>query len=86
MDYFTMVKHCEKFGFEVVPLIAQTQWNFKNMDELLKNADGYSVFGKDVLREGLVWRSAKVMGPDRGQANMRSWKVISPSFDLKWSK
>ena len=86
VDYFTMKDLCKEAGIEVVPFISGFKWDFKNMDELLSYADGKSMFGKDVLREGLVFRSAKVSGADQGQANMRSFKAISPSFDLKWSK
>jgi hypothetical protein len=77
---------CAKYGFEYVPVLEYFTWAFKDMDELLKYADGKSVFGDNVLREGVVLRSLVVAPPDQGQANMRSLKVISPSFDLKWNK
>lgn len=87
-DYLDLssLRHVCKFaGIDTVPMLAKFEWRFKSMDELLKIADGYSVFGSQsnqVLREGIVLRPVEPAPPDRGQSNMRSLKVISPSFEL----
>jgi hypothetical protein len=76
---------CFKYGFEYVPEVWRGIYQFKTMKELLAFADGHSVFDKTVLREGVVLRPVIPEPPDRGQSNMKSFKVISPSFDLKWN-
>lgn len=76
---------CSMFAFEVVPFIEDFIWNFKAMPDLLRYAEGYSVFGGKVLREGVVLRPVEIRDPDKGQSNTCSFKVINPSFDLKWS-
>lgn len=74
---------CEDgWGTETVPFLSEFEWTFKSMEDLLKVADGYSVFGDKVLREGVVLRAVDPAPPDKGQSNMRSLKVISPSFEL----
>lgn len=83
--YRKVMELCNSAGIKTVPLLKVFDWDFKNMDELLKFADGYSCYGNEVLREGVVLRSCVIEPPDRGQSNMRSLKVISPSFDLKWN-
>lgn len=85
LGWHQMSTLCSKFGFEVVPIRDSFVWRFQNMEELLRYADGPSIFGHNVLREGVVIRSWFPDSPDRGQANMKSFKVISPSFDLKWN-
>jgi len=82
MDFQAIKFACKYIAIETVPFLSEFQWTFKNMDELLKAADGYSVFGDKVLREGIVLRPVDPAPPDRGQSNMRSLKVISPSFEL----
>lgn len=57
---------------------------FKNVDELLEYADGYSIYGGGkVLREGVVVRAVNPLPPSSKMANMWSFKVISPSFQIK---
>lgn len=86
LPYPAMASLCKEVGLDVVPHLETFTWTFKRMPELLTYADGFSLFGDKVLREGVVLRSCDVRGPDRGQSNLCSFKVISPSFDLKWSK
>jgi RNA ligase (TIGR02306 family) len=74
-----------RFRIKTVPLLGLFTWKFGSIDELLKYADGTSVITPGVLREGVVIRSCDDRGPDTGQSNQLSFKVISPSFDLKWS-
>ena len=79
-----ITRFCENYGFERVPVLEKFIFNFKNIDELLKYADGYSVINPKTLREGVVIRPVVQMPPDRGQSNMCSFKVISPSFDIAY--
>ena len=85
MSNHAMREYCREYGFEMVPLLESFKWAFKDMTELLAYADGRSWFA-DTPREGVVIRSLIVQPPDRGQSNMLSLKVISPTFDVKWSK
>jgi hypothetical protein len=84
MDLHSLVGFCRLYGFTPVPFLSTFEFNFKNIEELLAFADGYSVLNKNTLREGVVIRSVAVRPPDQGQANMLSFKVISPSFDIKY--
>jgi hypothetical protein len=86
LPYSEMKTLCQSVGLDVVPHLETFTWTFKSMPELLKYADGFSLFGDKVLREGVVLRPLDVRPPDRGQANMTSFKVISPSFDIRWSQ
>jgi RNA ligase (TIGR02306 family) len=86
LPYGEMKYLCNRFGLTCVPFLKNFTWSFENMSQLLAEADGYSVFGNKVLREGIVLRSKKMRAPDANQSNMCSLKVISPSFDIKHSK
>jgi RNA ligase (TIGR02306 family) len=75
---------CDKHGFNTVPFIDGMYFNWNNVDELVEFAKGNSIYGKDVLREGVVIRSIEPMPPDIGMSNMWSLKVINPMFAEKW--
>lgn len=86
LSYDAIQYWCKKYNFEAVPYLGKFEFNFKKTEDLLNFAEGYSVWGMKVLREGVVIRSSEVMPPDRGQSNLLSFKVISPAFELHWSK
>jgi RNA ligase (TIGR02306 family) len=75
---------CAKYRFETVPHIANLHFNWSNADELVEFAKGNSLYGGNVLREGVVIRSITPMPPDIGMSNMWSLKCISPDFTEKW--
>ena len=77
-------KFCINYGFEMVPHIVNLHFNWNNTDELVEFAKGNSIYGKDVLREGVVIRSIDPMPPDNGMTNMWSLKCVSPDFTEKW--
>jgi hypothetical protein len=81
--YNELLDFCIKYDLTHVPMLEVRKFDWKNVDELLKYADGYSIFGTKVLREGVVVRTVKYRAPETKMANMWSLKAISPSFVIK---
>lgn len=74
---------CVKYGFFPVYLIEVDDFHFKTVDELVEYAKGNSIHAP-IPREGVVIRSLDPMPPGNGMANMMSFKVINPEFQLKY--
>ena len=64
-------------GFNFVPIISESYILPDTVDEMVAAADGQSVLNPDVLREGLVIRSAD---------GKNSFKAVSNKFLLHWKE
>lgn len=67
---------CKNHGMKHVPIISDCKELPKTMEELKKEADGFSVVNPNVKREGFVYRS---------QDGARSFKNVSREYLLKHS-
>ena len=57
LDYNSMLAFCLDNGLTFVPVIYPMRMLSESLDAILEDADGISVYGNNVLREGLVWRT-----------------------------
>ena len=80
------VEFCTIYGFEMVPLIAIKKFDWENIDQILKYSTGSSYFNTNIPREGIVVRSVENMSPGLWMANIMSFKVVNPDFELMFYK
>lgn len=71
-NFDEMIKFCKDHGFEHVPILDDNYTLPETVQEILKESNGYSVFGEKVLREGLVIR--------KKNDSKISFKVKSPEY------
>jgi len=70
---------CDAYDFTMVPIISIGELD-KSVDELIQMADGFSLLKRDILREGIVFRTIDY------DVNKFSFKVVSNRFLLKNQK
>lgn len=75
MDIFEIVRFCKEFDFIHVPLVNYhtTPSEHINIDNIIKNSEGFSQLNPNTIREGVVWRTFD---------QSISFKVINPTFLL----
>lgn len=73
-----MIEFCNTYGFEHVPILDFNYTIPETVQEILNESNGYSVFGNQVLREGIVIR--------KKDDPTISFKARSPEYLLKWGK
>jgi len=73
---------CERYNIPLVPIVGVMPFDFKNVDELVEFSKGN--YDNGTPREGIVIRSLSVLPAEKGMANMFSFKVINPDFQLKY--
>lgn len=71
-NFDEMIQFCKDNGFEHVPILDDNYTIPETVQEILKESNGYSVFGDKVLREGLVIR--------KKNDSRISFKVKSPEY------
>lgn len=78
----------EETGIPLVPLLETCQFDWRSIDELLEYSKGQSTLNSPIrpLREGIVIRPTISQNPIGKMANMMSFKVINPDFDLKYGR
>jgi len=64
---------------KIVPMLSYNHYMFETSDEILKNADGYSVLNSNTRREGIVWRAHHASGK-------LSFKAKSKIYEDLWNK
>ena len=72
LAYTDLEKIASLTGLEMVPFIRRGHI-LDSVDGILSDCEGHSVFGKDIPREGLVWRTED--GKVHFKAKSRSYKV-----------
>ena len=57
LQFKELVEFCKKHNLEMVPVLYTSKQLYPTVDEMLADCEGVSVYGDNVPREGLVWRS-----------------------------
>lgn len=70
---------------DMVPVIHEGFVDAKSVDEWTERSKGCSVFGENVLREGIVVRDILNLEGDNNTGPVFGFKVINPDFMLKWN-
>lgn len=75
---------CIDLNIDMVPILEAGKIN-KTVDEWTEYSKGYSKYGENVLREGIVVRSiSNIRGKDK-TGPVLGFKVINPDFMIKWN-
>ena len=74
LNFHELYDFCNRHCLTMVPILASDVDLPDTVDEVLKDCEGYSMFGTNVLREGIVWRS--MTSQDVGcKAKSRAYQV-----------
>ena len=76
-EYDNIQMFCDTVDLKSVPILEINTPLLETSDAIVKDADGQSVLNKDVLREGVVWRSMD---------NKVGFKSKSQKYQNWWSK
>jgi len=76
-NYEDIQLFCNTVDLKSVPILETNVPLLATSDEIIKDSDGYSIIKKDVLREGIVWRSMD---------NKVGFKSKSQKYQTWWNK
>jgi ATP-dependent RNA circularization protein (DNA/RNA ligase family) len=84
LDYNEFIEFCNKYGFDTVPILNDNYELNHSVDDLIKEAIGFSKLSPKVQREGIVIRAKKEAFDE--ELGRLSFKVINQKHLLKYEE